>query len=160
MRCLTAVIILFAMDGYLVSQPAPGDLYKEYAWYNKTGDCGGALRVGGRLDYQLLEKADNYIGDGLIQPGFDIDLKNAISAEINIEKMLCHGGTEGLRIIVNEKHTVPIPDSENIPQPQSAYAHHFNALVPVDLAFLKPGIVNTFSFEVDTAGHWWPQNLV
>jgi hypothetical protein len=74
--------------------------------------------------------------------------------------MLCHGGTQGLRIIINQKHTVQIHEAENIPVPQSAYAHHFNAVVPVDLSMLDPGTENTFSFEVDTAGHWWPQNLV
>jgi hypothetical protein len=70
-------------------------------------------RVGGRLDYHLLGTAYNYIGEGWIKPEFNIDLKDAIAAELVVEKMLCHGGTE-----------------------------------------------NTFSFEVDTAGHWWPQNLV
>jgi hypothetical protein len=160
MRFLFTLIILLTTAGFIHAQPGPGDIFKEYIWYNETGDCGGALRVGGRLDYNLLEKGFNYIGDGMIQPAFDIDLKNAIGAELVVEKMLCHGETEGLRVIINKKQTVHIPEAVNIPEPQSAYAHHFNAVVPVDISTLLPGTGNTFSFQVDTAGHWWPQNLV
>lgn len=152
--------MLCAVTSLMPAQPAPGDVYKEYVWYNETGEAGGALRVGGRLDYHLLDRAYNYIGEGVIKPEFNINLKDAIAAELVVEKMLCHEGTEGLRIIINQKPPVYIPESENIPEPQSAYAHHFNAVVPVDLSLLIPGKENTFSFEVDTAGHRWPQNLV
>ncbi len=160
MRCFVTVFMLCAVTSLMPAQPAPGDVYKEYVWYNETGEAGGALRVGGRLDYHLLDSAYNYIGEGVIKPEFNINLKDAIAAELVVEKMLCHEGTEGLRIIINQKPPVYIPESENIPEPQSAYAHHFNAVVPVDLSLLLPGKENTFSFEVDTAGHWWPQNLV
>jgi len=144
----------------LLAQPVPGDLYKEYAWFNESGDCNGALRVGGRLDYRLIEVVDNYQGDGVITPPFDIDLKQAIKAELVVEKMLCHGDTEGLRVSINRCDPIRLPESSAIPRPQSSYAHHFNAIVRVDLEELKHGTGNTFLFEVDTAGHWWPQNLV
>lgn len=160
MKCFVAVLLLFIVSCHMQAQPSPGDVYREYVWYNQTGDCGGALRVGGRLDYHFLEKGYNYIGEGLIKPAFNIDLKDAIAAELVVEKMLCHGETEGLRVIINQKQTVHIPEAGNIPEPQSAYAHHFNAVVPVDLYTLLSGTENTFSFQVDTAGHWWPQNLV
>jgi len=74
--------------------------------------------------------------------------------------MLCHAGTEGLRVSVNGQDPLPVPESSHIPRPQSSYAYHYNAIVPLDLSDLKPGNENTFRFEVDTAGHWWPQNLV
>ncbi len=144
----------------LFAQPVPGDLFKEYHWNNTTGDCNGALRVGGRLDYKLTKNADHYLGDGRIETQFEVDLTHAVKAELVIEKMLCHGETEGLRISVNGHQPIRLPEAENIPKPQSNYAHHFNAIVPVNLGDLKAGTGNTISFEVDTAGHWWPQNLV
>jgi len=142
------------------SQPQPGDLFKEYAWFNASGDCHGALRVGGRLDYRLVEVVDHYLGKGVISPPFDIDLEGAIRSELVVEKMLCHGDTEGLRVSINGNQALRLPESAHIPHPQSAYAHHYNAIVPVNLQELEPGQGNTFVFEVDTAGHWWPQNLV
>lgn len=160
MRYFITAVFLLMPGSLLFAQPGPGDVFREYVWHNETGDCGGALRVGGRLDYHLLEKGYNYIGEGLIKPAFDINLKDATAAELVVEKMLCHGETEGLRVIINQKQTIHIPEAGNIPEPQSAYAHHFNAVVPVDISTLLPGTENTFSFEVDTAGHWWPQNLV
>jgi hypothetical protein len=74
--------------------------------------------------------------------------------------MLCHGDTEGLRVSINGKDPLRLPEALHIPKPQSAYAHHFNAIVPLELKNLKHGSGNSFLFEVDTAGHWWPQNLV
>jgi len=154
------ILPLLAMSLLLFAQPLPGDVFKEYAWFNVPGDCNGALRVGGRLDYQLTEKAEPYLGDGLIVPQFDLDLSSAIRAELVIEKMLCHGGTEGLRVSVNGSDPIRLPEAEYILQPQSAYAHHYNSVVPLKLSLLKEGTGNSFLFEVDTAGHWWPQNLV
>jgi hypothetical protein len=153
-------ILMISICGGMVAQPVPGDVFKEYFWYNETGDCGGALRVGGNLDYKIKEQANNYIGDGKILLDFDFDLSKAIKAELIIEKMLCHSGTEGLRIIINDRPPVYIPEANNIPQPQSSYAHHFNQIVPIDLSFLSNGRKNIMAFEVDTAGHSWPQNLV
>jgi len=153
-------LCLCSIYGILPAQPVPGDVFKEYRWYNESGDCHGALRVGGRLDYQIIEVVDNYLGDGLINPPFNVDLKQAVKAELVVEKMLCHGRTEGLRVSINGNDPIFIPESDQIPKPQSAYAHHFTPVVPVDLSALKPGTGNSFSFEVDTAGHWWPQNLV
>ena len=153
LQFLTIKLLLFA-------QPIPGDLYQEYTWYNASGNTDGALRVGGRLDYRLTEEAENYVGDGLIKPPFKINLEHALKAELVVEKMLCHGDTKGLRVSVNGKAPIRLPEAEHIPVPQSAYAHHFNAIVPVELDDLYQGSDNTFLFEVDTAGHWWPQNLV
>ncbi len=154
-------MILLLNFGLLVfAQPVPEDLFKEYAWFNASGDCNGTLRVGGRLDYRLTEVVDNYQGDGVIIPPFQLDLKQAIKAELVVEKMLCHSGTEGLRVSINGNTAIRLPEAAHIPKPQSAYAHHFNAIVPVDLKDLKQGEGNSFVFEVDTAGHWWPQNLV
>lgn len=144
----------------VLSQPAPGDLFKEYRWFNESGDCNGALRVGGNLDYQIQKTSIDYLGEGLISPPFDLDLEHAIRAELLVEKMLCHEGTEGLRVQINQNSPLPIPEPEQIPRPRSSYAYHYNAVIEVDLSQLREGQGNSFSFEVDTAGHWWPQNLV
>ena len=159
MRYLLKPILLFLCIT-AQAQPRPGDVFREYAWYNVSGDCNGALRVGGNLDYRLTENVDDYLGQGLISPPFELDLLHATRAELVVEKMLCHGGTKGLRVSINEHEAMILPEAPGIPIPQADYAHHFNAVVPVNLSCLKPGSGNTFLFEVDTAGHWWPQNLV
>jgi len=160
MKRIFPVIIALCCTNVIWAQPKPGDLFKEYAWYNKPGDCQGALRVGGRLDYQLIENVQHYKGNGQIQPPFQVDLKNAFRAELIVEKMLCHGGTKGLRVSINGNKALRLPVSPNIPWPEEDYAHHYNAILPLDLSLLKEGTDNTFKFEVDTAGHWWPQNLI
>ncbi len=142
------------------AQPSPGDLFKEYSWHNEWGDCEGALRVGGKLDYQSQGLVIHYKDTGLIVPPFQVELDRAIKAELVVEKMLCHSGTTGLRVSINGRDPVPVPEAFHIPKPQSDYAHHYNAIVPLDLSDLKPGNENTFRFEVDTTGHSWPQNLV
>jgi hypothetical protein len=160
MKRVFLILPLLTVGLLTYAQPNPGDLYKEYTWYNASGNTDEALRVGGRLDYRLTEEAEDYIGEGLIKPPFHLTLEHAVKAELVIEKMLCHGDTKGLRVTINGKAPIRLPEAEHIPKPQSAYAHHFNAIVPVELDDLKEGSENTFLFEVDTAGHWWPQNLV
>ncbi len=152
------MLILFTAA--LMAQPSPGDVYKEYRWFNEVDDCGGALRVGGRLDYRLTEKALPSDKEGRIVPDFQLDLENALKAELLVEKMLCHGGTVGLRVSINGNDPVYVPESAHIIAPQSDYAHHFNAVFPIELSDLKEGKGNRFEFNVDTTGHWWPQNLV
>ncbi|MEN8201154.1 MAG: hypothetical protein ABFS28_01070 [Bacteroidota bacterium] len=154
------VLYLVSCFGVAQAQPSPGDLFKEYTWHNEWGDCNGALRVGGKLDYQVQGMVIHYKDKGLIVPPFQVDLKKAIKAELVVEKMLCHGGTKGLRVSINGKDPVPIPEAVHIPRPQSDYAHHYNAIVPLALSDLKPGNENTFRFEVDTSGQGWPQNLL
>jgi hypothetical protein len=160
MKRVFLILPLLTVGLLTYAQPNPGDLYKEYTWYNASGNTDEALRVGGRLDYRLTEEAEDYIGEGLIKPPFHLTLEHAVKAELVIEKMLCHGDTKGLKVTINGKAPIRLPEAEHIPKPQSAYAHHFNAIVPVELDDLKEGSENTFLFEVDTAGHWWPQNLV
>lgn len=155
---LSSILIIFSVA--LIAQPSPGDVYREYSWYNEEGDCGGALRVGGKLDYRLTGNALPVDKEGRIIPDFELDLENALKAELVVEKMLCHGGTTGLRVSINGNDPVKVPEAEKIKSPQADYAHHFNAVFPVELSDLKEGKGNRFEFDVDTAGHWWPQNLV
>jgi hypothetical protein len=97
-------------------RPQPGDLFREYTWMHASGDAGGSLRVGGRLDY----------GGGPIPWPQTFDLEHAVRAEIVIEKLLCHEGTRGLALSVNDHkvldregpryayyaHRVPVSDTD------------------------------------------------
>ena len=87
--------LIISLCTFLAAQPVPGDVYREYTWFNDVDDCDRSLRVGGRLDYRL-----------------------------------------------------------------TGFAHHYNGVIPVALSYLKEGNDNSFVFDVDSAGHWWPQNLV
>jgi len=157
---IALVFSMILLASCLLAQPQPGDVYREYAWYNDVAECDRALRVGGNLDYRLTGNALPKGPKGGIQPAFEVLLDRAVKAELVVEKMLCHGGTEGLRVSINGNEALRIPDNPNILKPQSAYAHHYNAVLPVPLEYLTAGSSNRFDFEVDTAGHWWPQNLV
>jgi hypothetical protein len=133
------------------SQPAPGDVFREYMWTKVDGDAGGSLRVGGRVGYD----------GGPIPLEHDFDLEHATKAEVVIEKILCHDGTTGLAIQINDSNWIYLPEPPTIPVPQSAYQHHFYPTVRFPLSDLKHGKGNTFRMKVDERHSWnWPQNLV
>jgi len=67
------------------AEPRPGDVFRESLWTKTDGDAGGTLRVGGRLGY----------GVGPVTLPQELDLTDAIRAEVVIEKLLCHDGTRG-----------------------------------------------------------------
>ena len=50
MRYYISIISLFSICNIILAQPAPGDLFREYVWYNETGDC--------NLDMVLAVKAE------------------------------------------------------------------------------------------------------
>jgi hypothetical protein len=132
-------------------RPRPGDLFREYTWMHATGDAGGSLRVGGRLDY----------GGGPIHWPQTFDLEHAVRAEIVIEKLLCHEGTRGLAISVNQNDWIAIPDPPGIPEPRWDYMHHTYPVVPIPLNQIKAGEPNQFRLRVGAEHPWnWPQNLI
>ena len=132
------------------AQPVPGDVFREYMWYNKDGDAGGALRVGGRIGYE-----------GRIALDHDFDLEHAIKAEVIIEKILCHDGTKDLAIQINDNDWLQIPEAQTIPYPQWEYQHHIYPIVQIPLSFLKSGTGNRFQMRVNPKHSWkWPQNLI
>lgn len=148
MLLVLAVAIVPSVGAF--SQPVPGDVFREYMWHNEGGSAGGALRVGGR------------VGDeGSISLDHDFDLKHATKAEVVIEKILCHDGTTGLAIQINDSDWIYIPEAPGIPAPQSAYQHHFYPTVRIPLSCLNRGKGNRFEMKVDTKHPWnWPQNLI
>jgi len=148
--CGPFVVILMMLTVEAFSQPAPGDVFREYLWSKEDGDAGGSLRVGGREGY-----------DGSIVLEHDFDLEHATKAEVVIEKILCHDGTTGLAIQVNESDWIYVPEPSTIPVPRSAYQHHFYPIVRIPLSGLKQGKGNTFRMKVDEKHPWnWPQNLI
>ena len=42
------VLVLIGLQVVGLSQPVPGDVFREYTWWNEKGDAGGSFRVGGK----------------------------------------------------------------------------------------------------------------
>jgi len=140
----------------------PGDLFREYCWYNEKGDAGQALRVGGKHGQFHPDRGSThgYI-NAPIELQHELDLQNAIKAEVVIEKILCHDGTRGLAIRLDNHEWIAVPECENIPEPQAEYQHHTYPTVPIPLDQLKRGKGNTFQMRVSPEHPWgWPQNLI
>ena len=145
------LVLLLVFPNLGSTQPVPGDVFREYYWYNRSGDAGQALRVGGKLDY----------GGGNLTLSHDFDLEHAVKAEVVIEKILCHDSTRGLSISINDNEWIEIPEAENIPYPQWNYQHHIYPNVEIPLSSLKHGTGNVFKIKVSTTHSWnWPQNLI
>ncbi len=148
---LSAVFFTVVIVGYAVAQPRPGDVFREYGWTNEGGDADGTLRVGGRLDY----------GGGPIVLPHDLDLVHATRAEVVVEKLLCHDGTRGLAISVNDHPWIQFPEAPGIPEPQWEYQHHTYPVVEVPLEQLHSGPGNQFRLKVSQEHPWnWPQHLI
>jgi hypothetical protein len=133
------------------AQPRPGDVFREYLWTNEKGNAGGALRVGGKVGY----------GGGPIALPQQFDLHDATKAEVVIEKLLCHDGTRGLAISINDNAWIEVPEAPGIPAPQCEYQHHIYPVVAVPLEQLRPTADNQFRLRVsDEHPRKWPQNLI
>jgi CubicO group peptidase (beta-lactamase class C family) len=137
--------------GLSIQGPQPGDVLREYGWAHPSGDAGGSLRVGGRLDY----------GGGPIELQHELDLEHATKAEVVVEKLLCHDNTRGLAIQINGHDWIAVPEAAQIPEPQWDYQHFTFPVVAVPLSQLKAGSGNTFALKVADEHSWnWPQNLI
>jgi len=146
-----SIALLVVSVPSILAEPQPGDLFREYRWTNRSGDAGGSLRVGGRLDY----------GGDPIHLDHHIDLDHAIRAEVIVEKLLCHDGTRGLAISVNNHSWIELPEASGIPTPQWEYQHHTYPVASIPLGQLKAGSDNQFRLRVDEEHPWqWPQNLI
>jgi len=144
------------------TRPLPGDVFREYTWWNERGDAGGSLRVGGKEGEELPDRgwAHDYINAPVILSQ-RLDLEHAVKAEVIVEKILCHDGTRGLAIEINGNPWLVVPEAETIPYPPWEYQHHIYPVVTIPLSFLKNGIGNQFRMRVDAEHPWkWPQNLI
>jgi hypothetical protein len=159
--CLVLAIILLLHQN-LGAQPVPGDVFREYRWFHEEGDAGQAIRVGGKQGQYHPDRGSEhgYINAPFMWP-FDIDLADAVKAEIVLEKVLCHDGTTGLAIQISDSDWFYMPEAANIPAPQAFYQHHIYPVVRVPVSVFKSGIGNSFRLRVDPKHPWnWPQNLV
>jgi len=159
---VTVVSILVGLVGVSFARPVPGDVFREYMWWNEKGDAGGSLRVGGKHGQKDPDRgwAQDYINSP-VTLDHDFDLEHATAAEVVIEKILCHDSTKGLAIEINGNPWIKIPEGEAIPAPPWEYQHHIYPVVPVSLTYLKSGKGNQFRLRVDPEHSWkWPQNLI
>jgi hypothetical protein len=157
---IAAVLMGCAAAG--LARPAPGDVFREYLWWNEGGDAGGSFRVGGKQGEEHPDRgwAHDYINSPVVLP-HEFDLEHATGAEVVIEKILCHDGTRDLAIEINGNPWLTIPEAEAIAYPPWEYQHHIYPVVSVPLSFLKSGSGNQFRMRVDPNHPWkWPQNLV
>ena len=126
-------------------------MFREYLWTKTDGDAGGALCLGGRFGY----------GGGPVTLPQELDLTDATRAEVVIEKLLCHDGTRGLAISLNDKAWIEVPEAAEIPKPPWDYQHHIYPVVPVPLDQLQAGAGSQFRLKVSDEHPWnWPQNLI
>lgn len=159
-----ALLAILVGGGEALAQPAPGDVFHEYAW--TLPDRGGNephFRVGGRIDYrkQLPDLGEGNYRDGAIRLTHAVDLAGAVRAEIQVEKVLSHAGTTGLAVQVNGSEWIPFPEAAGIPEPQTDFYHHTYPVAPVPLEVLRRGEDNFLAFRVDPEHPWnWPQNLL
>lgn len=156
------LFIVLLLYHNLGAQPVPGDVFREYRWFHEKGDAGQAIRVGGKQGeyHEDRGSAHGYINAPFTWP-FDIDLADAVKAEVVLEKVLCHDGTTGLAIQINDSDWFYVPEAAQIPAPQAVYQHNTCPVVRVPVSVFKSGAGNTFRLRVDPKHPWnWPQNLI
>jgi hypothetical protein len=162
---------LITLSFILTAQPKPTDIFREYTWATPKPTANGQelfLRVCSDGFYDdAVRKGEHlfpkgYVNDGWFTLPQDIDLKDAVRAEILVERMLCHDGSTGLAVKFNAGEWHAFPDADSIPKPQSEYLYHYYPIVSVPLTTLKTGAnANQFRFTIDKKQRWgMPQNMV
>jgi hypothetical protein len=169
-KILFSILLIFTITKTF-SQPKPTDVFREYAWAVPEPKVAGQekyVRVCGDGFYEdATRKGNNLFPEGYVNDGWftlpqNIDLKDAIRAEILVERMLCHDGSTGLAVKFNEGQWRAFPDADSIPKPQSEYLYHYYPIVSIPLTELKTGEKsNRFRFTIDKTQRWgMPQNMV
>ncbi|WP_289644528.1 FG-GAP repeat domain-containing protein [Maribacter aestuarii] len=140
-----------------------GMIFKEHPWTPDTvSDSGKFLRVGGKLDYKINEDHFPKSGhdQGFISFDQKIDLSNAVSAEVLVERVQSHEDTKNLKIQFNKGKPIYVPEPSLITPSATDYMFHSTIKVPVPLKDLINGY-NAFKLTVDKEQSWdWPQNLI
>lgn len=154
--------LLFVMQAVAVLKAAPvsGDVYREYNWRPEYWQRVTAPDV-------TYEAARNFLPNKINKVQID-DLDKAIKSEAVIELLLCHPGTVGHKIRVNEGPWLDIPKADLIPgnagSGSTAEEYQFMRypIVEVPLEHIKKG-ENTFEFSCGSGvslGKWWPQSII
>ncbi len=169
-KILFSILLIFIFSKTF-TQPKPTDVFREYSWATPESKVPGQekyVRVCGDGFYEdATRKGNNLFNEGFVKDGWftlpqNIDLKDAIKAEILVERMLCHDGSTGLAVKFNEGQWRAFPDADSIPKPQSEYLYHYYPIVPIPLTELKTGEnANRFRFTINKTQRWgMPQNMV
>lgn len=141
-----------------------GMIFKDHPWVpTMVGDSGKFLRVGGKLDYSINNDHFPKRGHrkGYIPLNQNISLKNAIAAEVFVERVQSHEDTKDLRIQFNNGKEIHLEEPATIPDPATDYMFHSNIRATVPLSNLIDGNQNSFKLTVAKEQSWdWPQNLV
>jgi hypothetical protein len=165
MKNLLFITFIFFAISTVHAQPKPGDAFREYVWIPSMvkSEGGKFLRVGGKLDYKINfgHFPEHRQNDGYIPLEQYVELKDAIKAEMQIEKVGSHEDTKNLRVSLNDYPSIVFPASEGVPKPEADYMHHNYPIAQIPIEQLREGLENSFRFDVDTAQRWnWPQNII
>lgn len=163
-----ACLLLFFFFGsqrFLKANPKPGDVFREY---HLTG--------GGGNGYQDMKWADEFVfishhtgekstrGNRVIE---DVDLKNAVRAEIVVSHWGGHIGSQFRRIVFNNNSPVNLPLIKNTTgKPECYFSQQSQAPCEIPLEYLFHGD-NEFRLEVDNQicysfnwGWFWTNQVV
>jgi len=158
-RAIVLAGIVLALSGVAEALPEPGDVFREYPMAT------GMLRIGERWEWGGSNSGKNMnLAPKEGAASWNVDLKDAVRAEVQVSFDQCHEGTSGLRIAFNDKDYIALPIPKAIPNPQPRYMFWIYPTVAVPLENLKRGD-NVFKLRVDAdpkpAGKGgWMQNLV
>ena len=152
--------------GSLNAQPVPGDVFRDYVWTTPDDSPYRFLRVIGDGDYrEPVNFAKVYpeecIEDGWVKFENNVDLENAIRAELQVEFLLSHDETSGFAAKVNENdwHYFTLPDA--VPEPKINYLQHNYPTIPIPLEEIKEGTENRIRFRVDSIQRFnMPQHIL
>lgn len=159
------LMILLLTTNTVMSQFLPGDVFRDYTWTTPEKSGFEFLRVIGDGDYrEPVNFAPVYpkdcIENGWIKFPGELDLKDAVKAEIQVEKLLSHDGTRGLAVKVNDSEWLNFPEPEKLPEPPFDYLYFNFPVVQVPLAFLK-NTGNLLRFKVDSIQRFnMPQHIL
>lgn len=145
--------------------PKEGDVLREYAWKpSQIFENEDFLRVGGKLDYgtneTFVSKAGNKEGWILLTP--NLDLENAVKAEVVVERVQSHSGTKDLQIQVGNGEWKNVPWPTQLPDSSAhRYMFHHSPVIPLLMKSLEGQKEARFRLRVGKEHPWnWPQNLV
>jgi hypothetical protein len=134
------------------TQPGPGDVFKEYTYYETPWSPGPVYRSHfAELDpgtqRQFSKTSGMYNRPRMVVKELDVDLDQAVKAEVSVEYWGGHIGTSEQKFRINGNEWIPVPQPRNTPgKPQCYYRTILgNESVEVPLQNLKDGR-NEFQF--------------
>ena len=136
-RLLSTGIILLASISKIFGQPAPGDIFREYTFIPENGHFG-------ELDPKCTREFTEEIWKNkprMVIKILDLELANAIRAEMSMEYWGGHIGTSEQKFKINGNEWIYIPQPQNTPSNPLCYHRTLlgNSSVPVPLEHLKNG---------------------